>query len=382
MILAFLLLGLVLAFALSGGDDAIEVDEPIEGTDEGDEIDAGGGNDLVHGNGGDDILRGGAGDDTLDGGTGNDFLTGDRGNDLLDGGSGNDTLETWSGTDTLLGGEDDDTLLIASPDGTLADGGAGDDLLIWQDGEATLEGGAGDDTISLSAADHPGALRDGSIDGGAGHDLLRAGGFANHLTLRFSGDGSGTLTDGNGTVAFDGIEAIHLANGRHLIDASATTSGLDLRVDESTYYDPGATTILGGAGNDTLAGGNTMTGGAGDDLIIAGPSGTLTGGEGADSFVDEYYAANGAAGEQQHDGTVVITDFEPGTDTIALTVSYASEYSVGGDPPVTADPPIISIVEDLAQNETRVLVGGRVALILSGVTGLDPAALDIELVVG
>jgi hypothetical protein len=49
---------------------------------------------------------------------------------------------------------------------------------------------------------------------------------------------------------------------------------------------------------------------------------------------------------------------------------------------VTADPPIISIVEDLAQNETRVLVGGRVALILSGVTGLDPAALDIELVVG
>jgi len=72
--------------------------------------------------------------------------------------------------------------------------------------------------------------------------------------------------------------------------------------------------LLGGAGNDRL------NGGAGADVLMADAGGdTLVGGDGADVFV-----IRGSAGR------VVLADFQPGEDRIALTdVARFSDLAIG-----------------------------------------------------
>ncbi|WP_405048112.1 calcium-binding protein [Flexibacterium corallicola] len=71
----------------------------------------------------------------------------------------------------------------------------------------------------------------------------------------------------------------------------------------------GADRIEGGAGNDVLdgnRGSDTVKGGAGNDTITGGKGNdTLTGGTGSDTFIFE-----------RDDDKDVITDFDPGNDTI------------------------------------------------------------------
>ncbi|MEH6442273.1 MAG: VCBS domain-containing protein, partial [Oceanospirillaceae bacterium] len=76
-----------------------DANERIEGTDNSNTINAGGGNDRVFGELGEDTLNGEAGDDKLYGGRGGDILSGGDGDDILFGGLGNDTMSGGLGAD-------------------------------------------------------------------------------------------------------------------------------------------------------------------------------------------------------------------------------------------------------------------------------------------
>lgn len=302
-------------------------DDLIKGGDGNDTLDGGAGDDVLHGEAGDDRLFGGLGDDFLFGGEGNDTLNGGAGNDLLDGGAGIDTADysddaegvtvnlgtgtaigIGSGRDTLLnienvtGGAGNDTLAGNDADNVLK-GGAGDDRLIGGLGSDVLDGGTGTDTVDYSGSTsgitvdlQAGAATGAEIGhdtlvsiehvlGGAGNDLLIGNDTRNILE---GGAGDDRLIGGLGDDTLNGGE------GRDTVDYSASLHSItvDLRTGEATGGEIGHDTltgienILGGAGDDTLAGDdgdNVIVGGAGSDIIRAGDGNdVIHGGEGYD----------------------------------------------------------------------------------------------------
>jgi trimeric autotransporter adhesin len=370
----------------------------LTGTSQADLIDGGDGNDTLFGDTGDDTLLGSYGADALYGYDGNDLLLGGRKDDRLDGGAGNDTLDGGLGDDTLHGGDGSDVFVLSAhtgrdavefftnPDANssvdsirLASGldvsqvvmlrrrdwvdvrllGSGDlihmymvdtapdEAVLVEDerggvltyGQArampdmsqaqvltltspggTLVGGAGADI--LSAGGQTGA----TLDGGAGPDILS--GNPDTTFLFGAGDGQDFLSYGGAapnraTVAFkDGLtlddldwlksdsglrvvikgttDELQLGNIGGLSSTTDVTSDLPSRFvftygnDRTILLASQAAslfrwvgseeqqTLLGGAGNDVL------NGGASDDGILGrGGNDTLLGGEGQDQLSGE-----------------------------------------------------------------------------------------------
>lgn len=243
------------------------------------------GNDSMTGGTGSDTIYGGGGNDTIDGGDGDDTLHGGDGDDLIYGGAGNDYMTTGTGNDTLYGGEGDDTLHNSSGDDSLV-GGVGNDSIVATDGYDTLEGGEGNDTMY-------GGNDDDRLVGGTGDDLMYGesgrdtfimednfgndtivGGEAGTdfdtidfsamtgpVTVTYTGDEAGYITDGTSTTYFSEIERLILTDQADVVDASADSAGV---------------IIDAGAGNDTLQGGSgndKFTGGDGDDEYVLTDSG-------------------------------------------------------------------------------------------------------------
>ncbi|MCD9149973.1 Hint domain-containing protein [Pseudophaeobacter flagellatus] len=251
------------------------------------------GSDSLDGGAGDDVMSGGAGNDTLIGGDGGDTISGGDGDDYIEGGLGNDYLTTGLGNDTLMGGEGDDTLHNSAGDDSLV-GGVGNDSIVATDGNDTLEGGDGNDTMY-------GGNDNDLLVGGAGADLMYgeadsdtfeiSDGFGNDtvvggeagvdydtvdlsgvtasgVTVTYTGDEAGTVTDGADTIGFSEIEAMTLTGQDDVVDASADSAGI---------------IIDAGAGDDTITlggGSDSITSGAGYDQII------LTASGGADTLSD------------------------------------------------------------------------------------------------
>ncbi|WP_278924455.1 Hint domain-containing protein [Pseudophaeobacter profundi] len=251
------------------------------------------GNDSLDGGAGDDVMDGGIGSDTLIGGDGGDTISGGDGDDYIEGGLGNDYLTTGLGNDTLMGGEGDDTLKNSAGDDSLV-GGVGNDSIVATDGNDTLEGGDGNDTmyggndndllVGGTGADlmygeadsdtfeiSDGFGNDTVVGGEAGVDydtVDLSGVTASGVTVTYTGDEAGTVTDGADTIGFSEIEAMTLTGQDDVVDASADSAGV---------------IIDAGAGDDTITlggGSDFITGGAGYDEII------LTASGGADTLSD------------------------------------------------------------------------------------------------
>ena len=179
-------------------------------------------------------LSGGQGDDTNTGGSGNDTLNGDNGNDQLFGGAGNDTLFGGNGNDTLVGGAGTDHFF----------GGNGDDTMIWNpgDGSDVFEGGNGFDI--------------GVVNGGIGDEVFTATVNGDRVDFERVSPGAFSIDIGT-TEELD----VNMGAGNDTFTASGNLASLiSLHVD-------------GGAGNDTITGGNgndTLLGGTGNDLINGG----------------------------------------------------------------------------------------------------------------
>ncbi|MFO1007524.1 MAG: calcium-binding protein [Planctomycetaceae bacterium] len=262
-------------------------------------------NDTLTGNAGVNELRGGQGNDNLTGGGGADSLFGEEGNDTLNfdeldctvsGGAGTDTakvtgahaavflnltnsqIESASATTSIY-----DNILVA-PGATWAvtiTGGSGNDSILGGDMNDRLTGGSGDDTLY-------GGLGNDSLTGGLGSDWLYGAEDNDSLTIdsadigKISGDAgidSVTVNATSGAVTLDLVAALV-----ETVLASTSTANNKFIATGATW----AVNITGGAGNDTIMGGNLadkLTGGAGNDSLVGGSGNdTMTGGLGADSF--------------------------------------------------------------------------------------------------
>ncbi len=171
-----------------------------------------------------------------------------------------------------------------------------------------LTGGSGDDVLT-------GAAGDDVLDGLGGKDTLDAGAGDDTLLAGFD-DGTGDVFIGG-----PGDDTYDIAN--------SSVSNFDFNVDLAEGSDAygnsldGIENILGGSGNDTLAGDaedNLLDGGDGDDVLVASAGDdVLTGGAGNDTF-----AVTAEAGALQ------ITDF--GFNGEADQIDVSTLGSVFADP--------------------------------------------------
>ncbi len=241
----------------------------IAGSDDKEQINAGGGNDRVNAGGGNDLVYGGSGNDAVDGGAGNDLIYGGAGNDALAGGAGDDVFRVlgskasgFEGYDAYNGGDGSDAIVAV-----------GSDVDIGLTGFGAANG---IETIDFSALTGQG---------------------------RLLGDGNANVLDFSATTLV-GHVAIDGGNGDDRITGSA-----------------GAEILIGGNGNDVLAGkaGNDLLyGGAGRDVFAFDAAGW-----GRDTVAD--YRDNYDKLDMRGSGAAnfaALTVAQVGVDTVV---------SVGGD---------------------------------------------------
>jgi acrosin len=200
----------------------------------------------------------------------------------IDGGDGDDAFDFTQGGSvlgTIIGGMGDDTLIgdDAVRTWTVIAAGSGNAVLIGDfDEMENLTGGAGVDTFTLA-----GGTLVGTIDGGAGLDVINADNVANLFSL--NGDDQGTAT---GIGAFVRIENL---TGNNMDDrfelGTGTLSGVvqaGLGNDTLVAGDAPTTFTLNGANQGTatgvtsFAGIENLVGGVHPDQFVLA-SGTLTG---------------------------------------------------------------------------------------------------------
>jgi Ca2+-binding RTX toxin-like protein len=258
----------------------------------------------VYGSAADETITGGAGPTGIQGGDGNDTLSGigeylslsgEGGNDTLQGNAFSNWLSGGGGLDHIYGYDGDDALVIRLASdvvaGEIYDGGDGADMLDLSDflDENTAEHDIGGVTlVSIETLYSPQWIT-----------RLTSGQLLSATTLQ----GKFRLAD-NAAINLSGIN--HSGLQITLNDAGQSLS----LAGSNNYYYNLAPTIYGGAGNDTIVGGEAsahLDGGGGDDVLIEGNTlyiQTLDGGAGNDRLVlNSGATAIGGAGYD----TVVLT---------------------------------------------------------------------------
>jgi Ca2+-binding RTX toxin-like protein len=277
--------------------------ENFQGSVYNDLISVGAGNDTVAANNGDDSVRGGDGDDSLSGGSGNDTVLGEAGNDSIYGNNGSDSLI----------------------------GGVGADY---------SEGGAGIDTYRYAKGDGLDRIRENGISNE--QDTLIISGYtmsevnftrlnATDLVVNFNGSSTDRITVAYGLENGDDTLEQVMVNGvtrtiaqlRTEVLAKQTTTGNDT----IAGYSFQANTIAGGAGNDSITGGDladSLSGDAGNDTIVAwNGNDTVVMGVGNDSVLGKN--GNDVYRYVRGDGSDTIFDDGLSADADVLEISgYAS----------------------------------------------------------
>ncbi|MBV8686492.1 MAG: hypothetical protein JOZ90_04250 [Alphaproteobacteria bacterium] len=219
----------------------------------------------------------------------------------LAGGGGTATVTVtvaglWSAPHVIEGTGGDD-VLTGTPLADTLHGGAGDDLLNGGLGADTLEGGDGDDRLVFSAVQVGGGIAAaiGTLDGGAGYDVLDLSGVA-PVTVGTIEASPGVYAlgvyVGSQRFAISGIEKI-------LLGAAADFVGLP------THSGP-TIEVRGGGGADDFFG-------TGDYALY--------GEEGDDSFF-----VSGRFGESSTSGLI---DGGAGTNTLRTNIAFAVDLAAG-----------------------------------------------------
>lgn len=336
--------------AVSAADEATGVLDHLLRSDGDDIIIGAAGNDTFFGQFGNDILGGGAGDDTLDGGFDDDLISGGNlevrtldsdGNpstvlvDLTDPDATDNlqsrlqvtTQDLNDGSDSLRGGAGKDILLGGGGDDTLS-GGDGADLIVGDYGQINVSTNRVAETFVSTGISSLTAGTD-ILDGGAGGDILIAGGAQNVDVTEVIVDliGDNIVFGDFGLV--EGSRILEVADGYRGI-----ASDLGTRDDITT-----------GAGNDVIIGGER------DDIINAGLGGDFVIGDlgsfvPADGLVNNDYFENGAV--------ISNVSLNEGNDQISFGVAgFEDLFDVaiggGGDDSVTSVNGGLSVVGDYGQ---------------------------------
>jgi hypothetical protein len=117
---------------------------------------------------------------------------------------------------------------------------------------------------------------DDTIDGGGGDDTLDLSAMTGPVTVTFTGDESGEITDGADTITFSDIEHLILTDQADSVDGGADSLGIDVdaRDGDDTITGSGARdSIQGGDGRIRSKAARSVTrffGGTGADTIDAG----------------------------------------------------------------------------------------------------------------
>lgn len=334
-----------LILAGTSGIDGVgnELANRIDGNRAANRIDGGQGNDTLLGKGGMDTLIGGSGKDVLNGGDDADSLDGGRGADKMVGGLGDDTFRVDSLGDQTIeevdGGKDTvysslswslaahvDNLTLTGSADLQGTGNELDNRLEGNQGANVLFGGNGYDSIVGHAGDDTLLGADGfdSLDGSEGNDSLD-GGRGGDMMIGGLGDDTfvvDDITDSTFELSVGGLDTVYSSitlqlapevENLFLTGTFTDINGYGNDSDNLLRDNSGENILDGGAGNDTILGGqhvsvfsgDTLLGGLGDDSIQGGGSNAqdvLYGGAGNDTL---RAAGNGGLyGEEGNDWLV------------------------------------------------------------------------------
>ena len=225
-----------------------------------------------------------------------------------------------------------------------------------------------------------------TLKGGAGNDTLDFSNLPGPIIVTYTGDKSGSITDGSDTISFSDIESFVLTEQSDSVDASLTYSGVFGDVDGVDIDGRGGDdTIIGGRGGDTIEGGtgadlisgdygdDSLSGGADNDTLLGGDGNdTIDGGDGADEIDggNEADTLVGGAGIDSIEGGTGDDSIDGGTDNDRLWGEDGNDTLVGG----TGDDSLDGGADDDsidggAGNDT--LAGREGNDVLSGDTGGD-----------
>ncbi len=249
------------------------------------------------------------------------------GDDTVEGGDGTDWIDGEGGADTLFGKDGDDEI----------GGGPGHQTT---DGNDKIDGGAGIDTAFYRETIYQSMI----VAAGAGWtvhriptetDTLTTIEIVKHAGGRFLLVGNGGFADADAAAdrATQPGDIILFAvpPAETVIDESDATEDLSLVFAAAT-----SVTVTTGSGDDTVATGSgedAIDGGAGNDTLGGGSGDdTLTGGADADTFLfDTNLGKKNVVGKLDAGSNLDhITDFKPGTDTIALDRAIFTALDVAG----------------------------------------------------
>ncbi|MEM6340412.1 MAG: Hint domain-containing protein, partial [Pseudomonadota bacterium] len=220
---------------------------------------------------------------------------------------GEDTLRGGTGADTMEGGADADTFIIED--------NFGNDVITG--GETTTDPSDEDfDTIDLSALTGP-------------------------VTITYTGDEAGTITNGTDTITFSEIERIIGTDQADSVDGSGQsgTTGINIDArggDDTITGTNNADTIEGGSGADEIDGGSgwdSLSGGEGNDTLRGdGGSDTLDGGAGNDSLDGGGNGDNlrGGSGNDTLSGGAGFDTLDGGNDDDSLDGGGSNDSLDGG----------------------------------------------------
>jgi len=306
------------------------------------------GGSLIFGEGDNDTLISVGPNDTLYGGNDEDSLVGQRERVFMLGDAGNDTVIAQARNSTLLGGAGDD-LLQGTVDGNLMFGGQGSDTMLGGAlGRDTLYGGKDNDSLGFFIAgggNNLGLGIGGSAGGNQGNNFLR-GDLGDDLVVGINQ--RDTLFGGRGNDTLRGVASNSYLSGDLDNDTLVINNST-----QSSPFAPGSvitigiekTTLLGGAGNDSLVGGigefgagkNLFDGGDGNDTIrVFATQDTALGGAGDDFITSQGTTAAQpnitlSGGAQSSFGGFAgrnLLDGGDGNDTIVA--AFVSDTMIGG----------------------------------------------------
>jgi Ca2+-binding RTX toxin-like protein len=204
----------------------------------------------------------------VDGGEGEDQITGSAGSDILNGGAGNDTIVPSKGADTANGGAGNDVFVWNNGDGSDVDNGeeGNDEVMVNgnpAEGPPTIVG----DIFSFQADPAGGAPNDSVLFKRTNLGTFEIHLRAEKLTLNGLG-GDDTMAPAAGQASgLAGRTRITLNGGA----GNDTLTGGD--GDDTVNGELGTDFLFGGDGKDTLSGGNEtdiLTGDKGEDVDNGG----------------------------------------------------------------------------------------------------------------
>ena len=276
------------------------------------------------------------------------FGSGDAGESIL---SSNDDLNFFAtgGSGTVAAGGGDNRIIIPITDaGSWSiNTGKGDDLIsALGTGNDTINAGGGHNAITLgNGHDIVTTTGDDTVVAGSGHETIGAVGrhasdvvYGNSSTLFFvTTDGAATVFGGSGTDTFfggNGPDLVYGGSGGHnflMAGMGAATLFGGGNGDQLFAIGGVGQALHAGAGNETLSG--AFSGGADTFYGSAGAT-SIIGGSGNDTFV----FTNGEAG-----GSATIQGFSHGSDVIdlqgygknAVSEALKSQHKMGGNDTIT-----------------------------------------------